>query len=115
MNNVPEKVKGRRRFWLFARLAMQNLRRTPTRTTLLVLAVALGSGAVFASLTIAQGIRASVERGFSRMGADLVVVPQDTLVNITSALLTVQPTDSTFDASVMDQVARIAGVARAAP
>lgn len=82
---------------------------------LLVLAVALGSGAVFASFTVAEGIRASVEVGFSRMGADLIVVPEDTLVNITSALLTVQPTDSTFDAHVMDQVAQIAGVARVAP
>jgi putative ABC transport system permease protein len=108
-------VRRRRSFWLFTRLAIQNLGRRPTRTSLLVLAVALGTGAVFASLTVAEGIRASVEVGFSRMGADLIVVPQETLVNITSALLTVQPTDATFDASVIDQISAIAGVARTEP
>ena len=115
MNAPAGGHRPRATFWLFTRLAIQNLGRKPARTILLMLAVALGSGAVFASLTVAEGIRASIEVGFSRMGADLVVVPQDTLVNITSALLTVQPTDATFDESVLEQVSRLDGVARAAP
>jgi putative ABC transport system permease protein len=100
---------------MLPRLALQNLGRRPTRTFLLVLAVALGSGAVFTTLTVARGIQASMDVGFARMGADLVVVPRATLVNITSALLTVEPTTHTLDASLADEVARIPGVSRLAP
>jgi putative ABC transport system permease protein len=100
---------------LFLRLAWQNLGQRPTRTALLVLAVALGSGAVFTTLTVARGIQASLEVGFSRLGADLIVVPRETLVNLTPALLTIEPTTHTLDATLGDEVARIPGVSRVAP
>ena len=61
--------------------------------------------------TLGDGIAAS----FARMGADLVVVPRGTLVNLTASLLTVQPTDETLDGAIVDRIAGIAGVARAAP
>ncbi len=96
-------------------MALQNLMRRPTRTFMLVLAVALGTGAVFASFTVAHGIEASMSQSFSRMGADLIVVPEDAMVNITSALLTVQPTESTIDAQVMEEIVHLDGVAQVAP
>jgi putative ABC transport system permease protein len=102
-------------FWLFTRLAVQNLGRRPTRTSLLVFAVALASGAAFATLTVSRGIETSTDVGFSRMGADLVVVPKETLVNLTSALLTVEPTEHTLDADLAAEVAKIPGVGRVAP
>jgi putative ABC transport system permease protein len=105
----------RARFWLLGRLAVQNLGRRPTRTFLLVLAVALGSGAAFTTLTVARGVRASMEAGCARMGADLLVVPKETLVNLTSALLTAEPTEHTLDAGLADEVARLPGVSRVAP
>ena len=49
------------------------------------------------------------------MGADLVVVPVGTLVNITSSLLTVQPTDQEFDASLGEKLWTIPGIAQVAP
>ena len=53
--------------------------------------------------------------GFSRMGADLMVVPRDTMVNLTSALLTVEPTPHTLPRGLVDRVAGLDGVDRAAP
>ncbi|MBC7998559.1 MAG: ABC transporter permease [Leptolyngbya sp.] len=100
---------------LFTRLAFQNLLRRPARTFMLVLAVAMATGAVFASFTVARGIESSMEQSFSRMGADLIVVPADAMVNITSALLTVQPTEALIDVKQVDEIGRIAGVARVAP
>lgn len=82
---------------------------------MLLLSVALGTGAVFASVVVARGIQTSVEQSFARMGADLIVVPAEAMVNITSALLTVQPTDATFDVGMIDQIAKLDGVAQAAP
>ena len=97
------------------RLAFQNLLRQPARTLMLIVAVALGTGAVFASFVVGRGIEASVEQSFSRMGADLIVVPNDTMINITSALLTVQPTDAAFDEGVLNQISNLSGVAQVAP
>ena len=101
--------------WLYLRLALQNLGRRRTRTVLLVLAVALGSGAVFGALTLLRGIERSMTAGFHRLGADLLVVPEATMVNLTAALLTVQPTVETLDGRLALELARLPGVARVAP
>ena len=49
------------------------------------------------------------------MGADLGVVPRGILVNITSSLLTVQPTDETLAVDLARSLRAIAGIARVAP
>jgi putative ABC transport system permease protein len=97
------------------RLAIQNLGRRKARTSLLVLAVAISCGAVFLGAVLMLGIRHSMEVGFTRLGADLLVVPQGTLTNITAALLTAEPTDQTLDRSVIDELAQVKGVERVAP
>jgi putative ABC transport system permease protein len=56
-----------------------------------------------------------MEQSFARMGADLIVVPAETMINITSALLTVQPTDATLDIWLLDEIAHLDGVAQVAP
>jgi putative ABC transport system permease protein len=109
---LPKRWGGKWR--LLSRLALQNLFQRPTRTAMLAAAVAVNCAAVFASFIVARGIEASTDRSFARMGADLIVVPAETLVNITSALLTVQPTDSTLDAKVADEIRQIDGVASVA-
>ena len=50
-------------------------------------------GIGFASFVAGWALQEGIATSFSRMGADLIVVPRATLVNITSSLLTVQPTD----------------------
>lgn len=54
-------------------------------------------------------------RGFSRLGADLLVLPQATLANVKAALLVAEPTDETLDGRLTDRVQALPGVARAAP
>jgi putative ABC transport system permease protein len=95
-------------------MAFQNLLQRPTRTFMLILAVAIATSVVFSSLTLARGIEASICQGFDRMGADLLVVPDGAMVNITSALLTVQPTDQTIEPDLAAQVGQIDGVERIA-
>lgn len=103
------------RSWLFGLLAVQNLGRRPVRTTMLALTVAVGVAAVFASVTLRRAIQDSMAVGFSRMGADLLVVPRATRVNLTSALLTVEPSPHTLDASLAGTVAGLPGVDAVAP
>jgi putative ABC transport system permease protein len=49
------------------------------------------------------------------MGADLVVVPKGTLVNLTSSLLTVQPTEATLDVGLAERIRAVTSVGRVAP
>jgi len=61
---------------------------------MLAAAVAVAGGAVFATTVVLRGIDQSLTRGLNKFGADLLVVPQNALVNMKTALLTGEP--STF-------------------
>jgi putative ABC transport system permease protein len=99
--------------WLLLSLALQNLGRRRSRTLLLIAAVALGSGAAFTGATLMQSIDRSMTVGFTRLGADLMVVPEGALTNITAALLVVEPTGLVLDADALEK-ARIASIGRSA-
>jgi len=99
---------------LLASLALQNLGRRKARSFLLVAAVAGASGVVFTGATLMRSIDRSMAVGFTRLGADLMVVPEGALTNITAALLVVEPTDLVLDRDAFAK-ARLAGIARAAP
>lgn len=99
--------------WLLVSLALQNLGRRKARSLLLVAAVALGSGVVFTGAILMRSIDRSMEVGFTRMGADVMVVPEGALTNITAALLTVEPTDLVLDADALAQ-ARLTSLGRIA-
>ena len=96
-------------------LALQNTGRRKPRTLSLVAAVAISTGAVFASAVLMRSIEISMDLGFSRLGADLLVVPEGTLTNITPALLTAEPSELTLDMSLATRLARLKGVNRIAP
>jgi putative ABC transport system permease protein len=100
--------------WLLGRLALQNLGRRRSRTVLLVAAVAVAAAVVFAGATLMRSIETSLALGFTRLGADLMVVPEGALTNITSALLAVEPTDLTLAADLFDRTP-VPGVGRTAP
>jgi putative ABC transport system permease protein len=106
---------GRNDRWLLIRVAAQNVGRRPARTILLGIAVMVNVGIGFASFVIGSALKAGMATSFARMGADLVVVPRGTLVNITSSLLTVQPTDETLDAALEKVLVSIGGVAQVSP
>jgi putative ABC transport system permease protein len=100
--------------WLLASLALQNLGRRKARSFLLIAAVAVASGVVFTGATLMRSIDRSMAVGFTRMGADMMVVPEGALTNITAALLTVEPTDLVLDADLFAK-AQLTSVSRAAP
>jgi putative ABC transport system permease protein len=102
------------RFLLF-RLAAQNIGRRRVRALLLGLSVMLVVGVGFASFTGGWALRSGVATSFSRMGADIVVVPMGTLVNITSTLLTVQPTEQELDGGLAKRLRAVPGVGVVAP
>jgi putative ABC transport system permease protein len=100
---------------LFVRLAVQQLGHRPGRLALLALAVAVGGGALFSAAVLRRALHASMGTSLDRMGADLMVVPRQTTVNLSAALLTVEPTPHTLSAETAEEVARLPGVEVAAP
>src|SRR5215472_4300627 len=101
--------------FLLASVALQNLGRREARTLLLLAAVAICSGAIFTGAVLMRSIDSSMAVGFTRLGADMLVVPAGALTNITAALLTAEPTDLTLDDSVLVRLETIKGVQKAAP
>jgi putative ABC transport system permease protein len=99
---------------LLGRLALQNLGRRKARSLLLMAAVAIGTGVIFTGAALMRSIDLSMALGLTRMGADLMVVPDGALTNITAALLTVEPTDLVLDADALAK-AGLDSVGRYAP
>jgi len=99
--------------WLLVSLALQNLGRRKARSLLLIAAVALGSGVVFTGAVLMQSIDRSMAVGFTRLGADMMVVPEGALTNITASLLVVEPTELVLDADALAK-ARITSLGRIA-
>ena len=108
-------TRRRAAHFLLLRLAAQNVGRRWLRSLFLGLAVMIAVGVVFSGAVLGWALRDGVTTSFSRMGADLVVVPQGALVNITSTLLTVQPTDLDLDESLGETLSALPGVAKVAP
>lgn len=99
--------------WLLLSLALQNLGRRKARSLLLIAAVALGSGVVFTGAVLMQSIDRSMAVGFTRLGADMMVVPEGALTNITASLLVVEPSELVLDADVLAR-ARLTSLGRIA-
>ena len=108
-------TKLRGTHFLLLRLAAQNVGRRRVRTLFLGLSITMAVGVGLAAFVTGWALRDGIATSFSRMGADLVVVPVGTLVNITSTLLTVQPTDQEFDARLVEKLRTIPGIAQVAP
>ena len=108
-------ARRRNDHWLLIRLAAQNVARRRLRAIFLGVAVMLGVGIGFASFVAGWALRDGMATSFSRMGADLLVVPRATLVNITASLLTVQPTDETLSDGLAQPITAIPGIAAVAP
>lgn len=96
-------------------LALRNLQRKPFRTYALAIAVAIAIGAVFATATILWGVERSLAQGFSKFGADALVVPKGALVNIKTALLTGEPSTFYMKGDYAAQIRSLAGVSKVSP
>jgi putative ABC transport system permease protein len=100
---------------LLGSLALQNLGRRKARTLLLAAAITVCSGALLAGSVLMRSIESSMTVGFTRLGADMLIVPAGTLTNITAALLTAEPTDLTLDGGMLPRLAELKGVRKVAP
>lgn len=96
-------------------VALKNLKRKPTRTLLLFAIVAVVSCTLFSATLFLKSINNALKIGTYRLGADILVVPENAEKSAKAALLSGEPTSFLMDKSVLDRVKKIEGVKSATP
>lgn len=96
-------------------VALRNLKRKLVRTWLLFAIVAVVSCTLFAATLFLKSINNALRIGTYRLGADILVVPENAEAKAKSALLSGEPTDFLMDRSILDRVQAIDGVKQATP
>jgi putative ABC transport system permease protein len=91
----------------FAGLILRGIGGRRLRSVLLAAAVALVSGIGFLSLATVGTLERTLVAGFERLGADLLVVAQEATVNLTQALLAVEPDAPPLPLSVLEAADRL--------
>ncbi len=94
-------------------LASQNLQVKHARFYIILFGVSMVIAALFASSILIMGIHHSLEKGLSKLGADLLVIPKESLVNMKTALLTGEPSAFYMERTVLDNIRVLKGVKRA--
>jgi putative ABC transport system permease protein len=94
------------------KLAYQNLQVRQLRFYIILIGVSVVIGALFASSILITGIYYSLDKGLSKLGADILVIPKESLVNLKSALLTGEPSAFYMDSSVLNSMRDIKGIKR---
>jgi putative ABC transport system permease protein len=97
------------------RLSIRNLQRKLIRSLLLLLAVAMVTGTLFGATIFMTGMQNALYIGTYRLGADILVVPEEYESQAKSALLAGEPTTFYMDRSVYDKVLQVDGVKKASP
>lgn len=96
-------------------LSLQNLVRRTFRTSALLLAIAIVSGAIFSTSTLMWGVNTSLKKGLSKFGADLLVVPKGSLISMKAALLTGEPSVFYMDREILTTISSLKGVKKVSP
>ena len=91
----------------FAGLIVRGISGRRLRSLLLLAAVALVSGMGFVSVATVGTLERTLVVGFERLGADLLVVREEARVNLTQALLAVEPDAPPLPAPVLEAADRL--------
>lgn len=96
-------------------IALKNLKRKPTRTVLLFSIVAVVSCTLFAATLFLKSVNNALRTGAYRLGADILVVPENAEGKTQSALLSGEPTQFLMERSILDRVRSTDGVKDVTP
>jgi putative ABC transport system permease protein len=99
----------------FFGLIRKNLANRQYRTIATIFAFAFIAATLFTSQYLMDGAQASLDTGMSRMGADILVVPDEYAAAGQTVILNGQPSSFFFDGANQDKISRVPGVAKASP
>jgi putative ABC transport system permease protein len=92
------------------RLILHGIWRRRWQSLTVMVGVALGAGVLFAAFLLYYGLKQGLALGRQRLGADLLVVPADAVVDPEKALFAGSPLNVYMDKKYADEVRRIPGV-----
>jgi putative ABC transport system permease protein len=99
----------------FFLLLVRNLANRPYRNIATIFAFAFIAATLFSSQYLMNGAQASLDTGMSRMGADILVVPEEYAAAGQTVILSGQPSSFFFEDANFEKISRIPGVAKASP
>ncbi len=97
------------------RLVVKNIRSRPVRNGALILSYALIAASLFSGQYLMAGARDSLHQEITRLGADIIVVPQEYSAEGEAMLLRGEPSSFFFNSTVAEEVEDVSGVARVVP
>ena len=92
-------------------LALANIKKKPYRTTALTILVALAAGVLFGTLLLTASIKGGLKGINTRIGADLMIVPQGYEAQAEGVLLSGEPSYFYLDKHIEETIKNIQGVA----
>lgn len=98
-----------------SQLAVRNLKRKFIRTIILLLIVSVVSGTVLGASVFMSGMGNALNIGTYRLGADVLVVPEQHAMQAKAALLSGEPASFYMGREIYERVKKIEGVKRASP
>ncbi len=99
----------------FTDVVTQSIRQRPFRNIATILCFIVITGTLLSTYFLVGGARNSVEVGMDRLGADILVLPQDSALSGEAVLLTGKPSTFVFAGTVQDRIAAMDGVEKTAP
>ncbi len=96
-------------------VALKNLKRKVTRTWLLFAIVTVVACTLFSATLFLRSITNALRIGTYRLGADILVVPENAEGKAKAALLSGEPTQFLMERSILDEVKKVEGVKSATP
>jgi putative ABC transport system permease protein len=94
-------------------VAFRNLKRRPTRTWLLLAIVAVVSCTLFTATLFLRSIHNALKLGTYRLGADVLVIPENAESSAKAALLSGQATQFLMSRDKLERVKKVEGVKNA--
>ena len=96
-------------------LIVKNIIHRPVRNGALILAFAFIAASLFSGSYLLAGASDSVKSEISRLGADIIVVPQNYTAESENVLLRGEPSTFFFDNAVVPQIENVSGVEEVEP
>ena len=91
-------------------LAFANLKRKPYRTLALLSIIALSAGVLFGSLILVSSLKGGIQGLKSRIGADLMIVPEGFESKVEGVLLSGEPSYFYLDKEIEEKIRAVEGV-----
>jgi len=97
------------------RLVFRSIQRRPFHTILTVFTVAVAVSALFTSLWLSRGLEHGLEIGMERLGADIVVLPEQVEAKPEQMLFTGIPLNIYMDETLYTEIKAIPGIKQSTP